>query len=156
MIDLNIAKDLMVDFSNEVYETFEGSHPKFLVSEWEDKIKLCRLKSKSATIQAEDEIIQLWAAIESSSVEDFVTMTIAQDLKYIKMRQGLSKLFKSSLLAASTAEPENLPLVFQSILQNAAEMLKVFANGDEVMLERLMSILNTMASALQEATENGV
>ena len=153
MIDLRLAQELMTDFASEVYEIVEGSHPKFLVEEWKDKIELSRLTLDGRTTTQDDVFVAQWATLEGLSVENFINKTLEEQAKYIGMRQALANLYKSSLHAAMTSTPEALPATFGGIVQNATGAMKLFANGDEVMEARLMETLGTMVKALNEATQ---
>lgn len=159
MINIEVVQELMTDFGNQVFEILSSQYPEFLLSEYEDKLSYARLYSTGSFNDPEDlTIMNNWATQDGVDVDTWARNLLTFSRDFVKMKQGLSNLYKSSstsVYIASTTAPETLPQVLQSVMQNAENTMHVFANGDGQILEKLLLSLSEMSTALQETLSNG-
>jgi len=145
-----IIKELMTDFASEVYETIEGKHPRFLIEEWEDKIRLSDKFFANTLSPNETVLVATWANIDGLSIEDFCAKITAEALSYANLRMNLSVLYKTSLQQVLTATPEALVPSLMGIIGQAQNAMVVFANGDEKLQEELLNLLADMTAGIQD------
>ncbi len=164
MINLSVTKQLMTDFVNDVYDALEGQFPRFLVEEWKDKVTYCRAYAEGYRNEEATDIIKVWNATNNAetgkdlSLSQYVDSIVLEAREYVKMRQLLANIYKTSLREVGitmATDPTNVPEVLFEIISNVQKSLKVLANGDAELEQQLQGLLFEMSEKLEEVITDG-
>ena len=155
MINLKLVNELMVDFSNGVYEIIEDQQPRFLVEEFQTTVQMCRAIALGQALPHELELITSLADDVQSDVMTYVNDRLTLAAKFDTLKIKLGQLYRGAayrVTNVSEAE-EDIEMSLIQIISEARGAMKLFADGNEILEQKLLNLLDELTQGVVEGLQ---
>lgn len=146
MLDIKIVNELMVDFSNGVYETLERQQPRFLVEEFEASVRMCRAIASSQALPHEIELISSLASESQVDLMTYVNDRITLAAKFDTLKVRLGQLYRGAAIRVATSSEAETDII--QIISETRAAMELFADGDEIIKQQLLNLLDELTQGI--------